>query len=267
MTGADPQPLDAERARAFLHQAARRVSDRVHRQIREDRRKLGEKTGIGADGTATRYIDQIAEDVLLEVLEESDLPLDVLSEEAGHIDRGGTHTLVMDPIDGTRNATHHIPFYCVSLAIGKSSISDVEYALVRNIPTGEFYWARKGHGATLNGEPIHVRESDPEELMVAAIFEEPTVERGFWGRPEHHVRDMGSSALEMALVASGSFDAFVCPFAFLRVIDIAASVLILREAGGEVFGADARPLDAPFDLKARSAVFALADPARLEAFL
>lgn len=255
---AAPAPLDPERARAFLHQAARRVAETCQREMNRRGPGVGDEVGMGADGTPTKFIDKVAEDVILETLNDADLPLNVLSEEAGFIDRGGDHTLVIDPIDGTRNATHGIPFYCTSLAIGTRSLEDIEYALIRNLATDDFYWARRGHGATVNGETVRVRPGQPDDIVLAAVSDEFSLLEGYWNDPRIHLRDMGSCALEMALVATGSFDAFVCPFPFLRVIDIAAATLIVREAGGEVYTPTGERLDVPFDLTERAAVLAVA---------
>ena len=225
-------PPDPERARALLFQCARRVSAAVQQEWRRDWTRFGEQTGMGADGTPTKYIDQLAEDIILETIRDANIPLNVLSEECGLIDNDAAYTLVMDPIDGTRNATHNIPFFCVSLAIGRESVGDIEYALIRNLSNEDTFFARRGHGAALNGEPIHVRKPDMQEVMVAAVYEEADQISAYWSRPRLHFRDMGSAALEMALVANGSFDAFFSPRDFLRVIDIAGATLVIREEIG-----------------------------------
>ncbi len=261
---AETVKLDPERARAFLYLAARRVSEAIDRLLNEERGRMNEEVGMGADGTPTKYIDEVAEKVILDTLEESGIELNVLSEEAGHIDNGATYTLVIDPIDGTRNAGHGVPFHCISMAIGRSSLADLEYALIRNLATGDFYYARQGHGATVNGEPFIVRPTDRDELLVSAVFDEPQHLQTYWSHPNIHLRDMGSSALEMALVATGAFDAFVCPFPFLRVIDIAAATLIVREAGGEVYDHHRKVLDMPYDLKPRAGVIAVSRAPTLE---
>ena len=90
---------------------------------------------MGADGTPTQWIDRYAEDIVLDTV--ADTKINILSEERGYIDNGGDYTLILDPIDGTRNAIHNIPFYAISLAIGKEKLGDVQYGLVRNIPTGD----------------------------------------------------------------------------------------------------------------------------------
>lgn len=258
------EALDPERTRAFLHQAARRVTAEVRRERFRDPAELAVEIGMGADGTPTKKVDQVAEDVILECLADSGLALNVVSEECGFLDNGAAHTLVIDPIDGTRNATHNIPFYCVSMCIGRKSVGDAEYALVRNIATEDTYWARKGHGTSLNGEPVRVRPLREKELLVAALYDESDDLHKYWGRGNLHFRDMGSAALEMALVASGSFDGFVSHIDFLRVTDIAAGALLVREAGGEVYTNDGKPLDTPFEVTARTSVLAVSNRKMLE---
>ena len=94
------------------------------------------------------------------------LKWNILSEEAGFIDNGGDKTLVIDPIDGTYNAVIGIPFYSVSLALGTSTMSDVNMAYVRNIVTGDSYEAVKGEGAKLNGRKIHVRPLSKDMVLL-----------------------------------------------------------------------------------------------------
>ena len=107
---------------------AHKTIDKIYRKIRRANTsefyKLGTSVGIGADGTPTKYIDKIAEDVAINFIKKSKIKVNILSEEAGFIDLGGEYTFVLDPIDGTRNAYRGIPFYSVSLAVGKSKISD-----------------------------------------------------------------------------------------------------------------------------------------------
>ena len=108
----------------------------------------------GADGTPTSNIDKVAEDTILACVEEMDLPLNILSEEAGLVDRGQTRTLVIDPIDGTHNSMLGIPLYSVSLAVGTSSLSDVEVGVVRDLVSDDLFVAERDKGAELNDRPI-----------------------------------------------------------------------------------------------------------------
>src|SRR4030043_255266 len=121
--------------------------------------------GKGASGSATSKIDKFAEDAILEYLDSEDIKLNVLSEEAGMIDRGAKETLVVDPIDGTLNCTRGIPFFSVSLAVCSKNMSDCSFALVKNLSSGDTYFARRGGGAELNGHRIGVSKYDKDEGM------------------------------------------------------------------------------------------------------
>lgn len=242
----------------------REVADAVEARLREaPPSRYGEASGSGADGSATKWVDAIAEEVVLETVREADAPWDVLSEEAGYVDRGADRTLVVDPVDGTTNAAHGIPFYAVSLAVGRDRLSDVDVALVRNLATGQTYEAREGGGARLDGEPLETAAFDLERAMYSsspshgsrpeALTE--ALERG----EIRGVRRLGSAALEMCLVAQGALDAYHHPGGALRVIDVAASSLVLREAGGLVRTPGGEPLEMGFDLAERAAVLAVGD--------
>jgi len=134
-------------ANEIAHSIADKMKD-------EDKNKLRKNIGVGADGTPTKLIDKIAEDIAVEKIQETSLPVNLLSEEAGFLDFGGIYTIILDPIDGTRNAIRGIPFYAVSVAIGKDRLKDVEYGIVINIPTGDTFFAEKGKGSYLNNHRI-----------------------------------------------------------------------------------------------------------------
>ncbi len=211
--------------------------------------------GMGADGTPTSYIDKVAEDAILRYLDDKDVRLNVLSEEAGIIDRGFGDVLVADPIDGTHNACAGIPFYSVSLAVGKDSLSGMREGLVMNLVTGDAFHASKGKGATLNGASIRVKEPGAEKLLMAYLggAADPlvhTVASRF-----KRVRCLGSTALELCSVASGQADAFLVRYPDIskspRIIDIAAAVLVLREAGGQAWDENNEILDMPLSLDER----------------
>jgi fructose-1,6-bisphosphatase/inositol monophosphatase family enzyme len=123
---------------------------------------------MGADGTPTSKIDKVAEDAILNYLGKNNVELNVLSEEAGFIDRGADMTLVMDPIDGTINASRGIPIYSVSLAIGKHSLADLEEGLVYNLVSGDAFYAAKGKGAHLNDKKVRVSSRDKKGVVLMA---------------------------------------------------------------------------------------------------
>ncbi len=238
----------------------RRAATAVQRALRDvDPATYGEHLGMGADGTGTERVDDIAEKAILEVLKDSGVDMNLLSEEAGHVDRGGARVLVADPVDGSTNAIRGIPFYCTSLAVADGdTLSTVEAGLVLNLATGDEYVAAKGVGAKLNGAPIHVPAFDAKDVVVATSFGR------FGGKGamdlaatgSFNVRSMGASALEMSLVAHGAVEMYHFPREVLRVTDIAAAALIVREAGGIVVGSDGADLDMRLDLQNRAALTA-----------
>jgi len=232
------------------------VYKKVRKSISADFQKFGHTVGIGADGTITKYIDKIAEDAAIDYLKKSKTRVNILSEEIGFIDNKGKYTFVLDPIDGTRNAYRGIPFYSVSLAIGKLKLSNIEYGIVKNIPTGDVFIAEKGHGAFLNGIKIATPEiPDNEPLSSLALgnnHDKVTISLA----KKNKVRSLGSSSLEMCMVAIGALDYYVIGKEYLRIIDIASSTLILREAGGVVKNIYGEELDMAFNLNERSSVVA-----------
>jgi fructose-1,6-bisphosphatase/inositol monophosphatase family enzyme len=256
----------------------REILESIAREVRSDISSLpltfekGKELGIGADGTPTCGVDRVAEERILRCVDEMKLPVNVLSEEIGYIERGFERTLVIDPIDGTHNAILGIPFYSVSLAVGKSSLNDVEFGLVKNIVTGDTYYAEKGKGAFLNGNRIAVKKFNPKQstfLVYMGMYSHP--DTFHVARKSTKTRSLGCASLEMCMVAEGKVDAYYMNCELheksIRVIDIAASALILREAGGEIVTLSGEPLDMPFDLVARSNFLAYGDHSVKEVIL
>lgn len=239
---------------------ARRTVDKVYKKIRKatatEFHKLGNNIGVGADGTPTKYIDKLAEDAAIDFLKKSKIKINVLSEEAGFLDFGGEYTFVLDPVDGTRNAYRGIPFYSVSLGIGKTRLSDVEYGVVKNIPTGDLFIAEKDRGAFFNNKRIAVPELPCKEILssltLGNTFDEITLSLA----KKDKVRSLGSASLEMCMVATGALDFYIVGKEYLRVIDIAAATLILREAGGVVTNILGKTLDMPLNLDERTSIIA-----------
>lgn len=221
--------------------------------------------GEGADGTPTVAVDHAAEVAVLSVLEDAGVGWNVLSEEIGSLDRGSELTLLLDPIDGTSNALHGIPIFSLSMALTRNGLQEVEEAFVGNLVNGAVYHAIKGEGATKDGRPIRVRPVPDHDRLFLVYIGRKTSDRGYaLTRLGARVRSLGSSALEMCLVAEGMADLFHYadrrPGEGIRIIDIAASTLILREAGGEVYDGNRREvLQMKADLGDRKDLLALGD--------
>jgi fructose-1,6-bisphosphatase/inositol monophosphatase family enzyme len=245
-----------EKLKHLANQIVEKISKEVKKEYRNNFYKLGKTIGIGADGSPTSYIDQVAEDVAITVLEKSDVKVNLLSEEKGFVDFGGTYVFVLDPVDGTRNAYRGIPFYSVSLAIGTSKISDIEYGIVKNIPTGDIFTAEKQEGAFLNNNRIRVCEMPSAEMLSSISLGKNYTSRAGMLSKKGNVRSFGSASLEMCMVAISALDYYYVGRNILRIVDIAAATLIVREAGGFVRTMTGDDLDMEFDLIGRTSVLA-----------
>ena len=250
-----------------VKQELTRIANAVHAAYHELPKDFGGHihVGMGASGSATSKIDKFAEDVILKYLDDEEIELNVLSEEAGFIDRGAKSVLVVDPIDGTLNCTKGIPFFSVSLAIGKNKMSDCDFALVKNLSSGDTYFARRGGGAELNGHRIGVSKYDGDDgMFIIYNNKDSAPETEKVRRLSSRVRSFGAASLEMCMVAEGAAQALYMNCAkfqrMIRVIDIAASCLILREAGGEIVDLEGKKLEMEFNLQDRKNFLAYGDP-------
>jgi NAD+ kinase len=227
------------------------------------------KVGLGAGGNPTSRADAALEKAILAVA--ADLGVSVLSEEAGFIDNGSDLLAVVDPLDGSRNAGRGIPLHCTSVAIGRTTtggtLAALEAGVVQNLVTGDLYSAQRGKGAYLNGARVVQQPFDAGEVVIGVIADYASTEIDeAHARREHHLRDLGSAALELCLVGTGAMDAFVVRKPWLRVIDIAAATLFVREAGGLVLNpASGADLDMPLNLEARSGLLGAHSRAALDA--
>ena len=168
----------------------------------------------------------------------------VVAEEMGEGGaKGATHEWVFDPIDGTTNFAHGIPFFCASLALEVNGIAQV--AAIYDPTRRELYTAERGCGAWLNGEPLKVSSTGALiDAVVCTGFpysiqqerEAPVALFGRFLGVSRAVRRFGSAALDLAYVASGRLDGFY--ETALNRWDIAAGALIVEEAGGQVTGYD-----------------------------
>ncbi len=194
-------------------------------------------------GKRTR-IDAVAAQVLLRRLKDTRRSFVLISEECGELDFGSNpkEYLIVDEVDGTTNATHGIPFYATSFAICSGPhLSNAELGIVMNLSNGDIYKATRGAESRKNNSKLHPSQNQnlKEALMVlaasppsAASIEQiiPLVENC------NHIRHYGAAALELCLLAEGRIDAFVDLRERLRITDVAAALLILREAGGVAVG-------------------------------
>jgi myo-inositol-1(or 4)-monophosphatase len=148
----------------------------------------------------------------------------ILGEEYGLEENANPEVKwIIDPIDGTINFVRGIPHFCVSIGIMENN--EITHGVIFNPCNGELFTASKGKGAQLDSKRIRVSDCSLLEQALVA-----TSEKVF---PDYTVlRRMGSAALDLAYVACGRLDAYIDQG--LSSWDIAAGIVIVREAGGYV---------------------------------
>lgn len=225
-----------------LETLCRRISSEVKTEVMSfvGTEDAGKVLYTGADGTATKFIDKVAEDAVFRVIEENSIPIMVVSEEAGVVNFGNDpeYIMVLDPIDGTHNAISGIPFYSISMAFARynndATLKDITYGFIENLATGEVFQAEKGKGAFRNGDSIMASHETQLDRGYFSIYINPQDLEQIAPLLQKlkKIRAMGCMSLEMCLVAKGNFFGVMDFRNNLRNIDIAAGYIILEEAGG-----------------------------------
>ncbi len=262
--------------RALVRDLALALREQVLPSLGSHAARAHDAEAVGGD--VTFAIDADAEDFLEEWLGEHAPDVAFYSEDRGLVEPAGAAraVLVVDPIDGTRPALAGLESCCVSVAAapldGEPTMADVSAACVVEIPSGAVYLAERGAG---------LAESPPVLLSANERLDRMFWTYGFRGRPARALTevlaelidassvgggtfDLGSAAFDSMCVVTGKLDAYVEPgprmvadvpgmkAEFERVgggsvlnnspYDLAASVLILEEAGAVVSDAYGRPL-------------------------
>jgi myo-inositol-1(or 4)-monophosphatase len=263
VTAADPDWLGAARAAADRLREILAAAPTTVERARE--------TGTrGEGGDLTLEIDAAAEDAVfheLERLHREGARFSAVSEERGTVDFGGEDgapLVVVDPIDGSKNAKRGLSHYALSIAVAEgATMADVVFGYVRDFGPDEEWVARRGEGASLNGVPVDpsLTERRAHGKLEILGFESADPR---WVRLSadaladvaYRVRAIGSIAVSLCQVAGARLDGMVT-LRGCRAVDAAAAQLIVREAGGFVaFPAFEDPLGAPLDLEPHSPVIA-----------
>lgn len=244
-----------------------RCADEVQRELKGlDSVDYGETLGMGADGTPVKKIDKRAENIVVDFIKENS-DFCILSEEAGLVERDGSGTVILDPIDGTSNAVMGIPFYCISLAYTEGGLKDTGVGYVKDLSSEVEYSAVLGEGSYVNGRRLEPELGDEWNFSIYMGKESHPNSFNLASKPRR-VRSLGSAALEISMVAQGIFDLYYMKTheqrRSLRITDIAAAYLILKEAGGEIYDGNLEPIDMELDPKGRKDVVAVHDQAVLE---
>ena len=166
--------------------------------------------------------DLKAEKIIIEELKRAKPNYSILSEEKGEENNKDNKTWIIDPIDGTINFLHGIPHFAISIALKDDDeiIAGVIYDPIKD----EMFYAEKNNGAFFNNQRIRVSKKNN---ISECLF----VTGGMIGvNYDFSFRKSGSAALDLAYVAAGRYDGYFQKK--LSIWDIAAGIIILKEAGG-----------------------------------
>jgi fructose-1,6-bisphosphatase/inositol monophosphatase family enzyme len=201
------------------------VCERVVDAVGTSLADIGDWSASG--GRPGQYaIDIVADRAALGVLDETDLG--VLSEESGLHRSGSALVAVLDPIDGSTNASRRVPWYATSICVVDEEGPRV--AVVGNLATGERYHAIRGQGSWKDDRRLQVSGCTELHRAVVALSGFPGRHLG-WAQ----FRAFGAAALELCAVAEGSIDAFVVGAgASIAPWDYMGGILLCTEAGGHV---------------------------------
>ena len=248
----------------ILKEASKRVFENV-KDLAGTSEAAGD-FGRGAGGDISRNIDIVAEKTVLDYLKEISFECIVLGEECGRVELSTKPKgfVIMDAIDGSANAVRGVPFFCCSLAFAtENKISSITDGVVTDLTSGDVYWASKGKGSFFNDKKIHVQENEPVYRIVGINLSGATHEQMERLHPvlksHNHTRHFGANALEMALFARGLIDIFIDIREKIRVQDIAAGYLLIKEAGGLMLDDKLEPLDGDLSYQTRLSFIAAAN--------
>lgn len=225
-----------------VERAARKAGPRLRRDFGEVQNLQVSRKGV-ADFVSVA--DQRAEQTLYEELSKGRPDWAFVMEERGEVAGDPNKPrFIVDPLDGTSNFLHGIPHFAISIAVEEPMANgkrEITTALVYNPITDESFWAEKGRGAWVQSERLRVsgRRDLTDALVATGIpfaghgnFAQWSRIFGAIGPEVAGIRRFGSAALDLAWVAAGRFDAYW--ESDLKIWDVAAGLLLVKEAGGFV---------------------------------
>ncbi len=203
---------------------------------------LGNAQSIQFKGRANLVteMDRRSEEHLIRAIRAEYADHAILSEEAGALPgAAGQPEWILDPLDGTTNYVHGLPYFCIALALRQGP--QLQAGMVYNPYVDELYWAEHGGGAFMNGRPLRVSATPvlDDALLTTGFPSDPS--RAPDSNIEHFlalmpatraIRRLGSASLDLCHVAAGRLDGFWQPT--LPVWDVAPGAVIVEEAGGQV---------------------------------
>lgn len=190
-------------------------------------------------------VDLLSEARIIALLRDEYPDFGIITEESADIVGDSSYSWIIDPIDGTRNYAHGVPHFCVAIALAQGE--DVVLGVIHDPVRQETFSVEKGQGAFLNGSLVAVSSRTSLETSLVGFDMGYNAERGretlevagaLWPGVGA-VRVMGSAALGLAYAACGRLDLYIN--LSLAVWDLAAGMLLVREAGGLVTDPDGQP--------------------------
>jgi len=188
--------------------------------------------------------DEVASRALLDGLEEEGFPCTLVCEDLGVLELGprGKETifLLVDPLDGTRNFSRGLRIATISLAtcLGPD-LRHLSEGLVLEVFSGREFYAVRGQGSFSGGRRLSTSSTEHLENAFISMDASRLPEEGEWAlklaSTIRAARQLGSAALELCLLASGTFDAHVDLRGQIRPTDVAAGLLIAKEAGAKMW--------------------------------
>ncbi|MEM2750622.1 MAG: inositol monophosphatase [Nitrososphaerales archaeon] len=218
------------------------VAKRTFQKIR-DNKERSLKQGIGAYGDVTYKIDSITEEAILKILKNRYPNALIISEESGIIGKkNGQPLILLDPVDGSTNAIHSMPFSSMAIAIARGRrFDDIIAAGVIDLYHGSMIIGSKDGSITMDGKVV--KPSNLTDLTQAYISIDVKIRKRLKKYKCNyeslfykvkHIRAFGTAALETAHVATGRIDAFIEPQPILRPFDCLPSLFLVKKAGGFV---------------------------------
>ena len=169
--------------------------------------------------------DKKAEKIIIEELSKSRKKFSILSEEIGEIKNSDINNVwIIDPIDGTTNFLHGVPHFAISIAL--KSNNEIISGLIFDPIKNEMFYAEKNNGAYFNNKRMKVSKKKILEECLFATGGKKEI------KSDLNTRKSGSAALDMAYVAAGRYDGYFQNH--LNLWDIAAGIIIVKEAGGKI---------------------------------
>ncbi len=217
-----------------MEEAASHTSEFILKESKSYDKRLTEEKGLN---DFVSYVDKGSEEMLVEKLGKILPEAGFLAEEGTSARKGLRYTWIIDPLDGTTNFLHGVHPFAISIAL--MEYDEIVAGVVFEVSGNEVFTAWKNGGARLNGKLIHCSSASRlADSLVATGFPYSDFDRlenfmkslTYFCKTTHGIRRFGSASIDLAYVACGRFDAF---YEYgLHSWDVAAGILLVREAGG-----------------------------------